>query len=92
MTRSGAERASRALHRAAAIAASLAAVAILPGCYERVVKVSDPRSRMSSYEPNVKDDHNAVDEAMYGPVPKGQDPDTYYRSKKQLLSPNAPPP
>ena len=92
MTRRDAERASSALHRAALVAASLAAAASLPGCYERVVKVSDPRSRMSSYQPNVKDDHNAIDEAMYGPVPKGQDPETYYRSKKQLLPPNAPPP
>lgn len=92
MTRQGVDRASTALHGAAAVAASLAAAMGLPGCYERVVKVSDPRSRMSSYQPNVKDDHNAIDEAMYGPVPKGQDPDTYYRSKKQLLPPNAPPP
>ena len=73
-------------------ALGLAAVVGLAGCYERVVKVSDPRSRMSSYQPNVNDGHNAIDEAMYGPVPKGQDPDTYYRSKKQLLPPNAPPP
>ncbi len=80
------------MSRTALAAIGLAAVACTSGCYERVVKVSDPRSRMSSYQPNVTDDHNAIDEAMYGPVPKGQDPDTYYRSKKQLLSPNAPPP
>lgn len=79
------------MRRPAALALLLAA-ASLGGCYERVVKVSDPRSRMSSYEPNVKDDHNALDEAMYGPVPKGQDPAAYYRSKKQLLEPNVPPP
>jgi hypothetical protein len=78
--------------RATAAVMATTMIATLAGCYERVVKVSDPRSRMSSYEPNVKDDHNAIDEAMYGPVPKGQDPDAYYRSKKQLLSPNAPPP
>lgn len=80
------------MRRAAIIAAAVAAAASASGCYERVVKVSDPRSRMSSYQPNVKDSHNAIDEAMYGPVPKGQDPDTYYRSKKQLLPPDAPPP
>jgi hypothetical protein len=78
--------------RAASLALALAAAATLAGCYERVVKVSDPRSRMSSYQPNVKDDHNAIDEAMYGPVPKGQDPDLYYRSKKQLMNPSTPPP
>ena len=80
------------MRRALAAAAALASAVLLQGCYERVVKVSDPRSRMSSYQPNVKDDHHAIDEAMYGPVPKGQDPDTYYRSKKQLLAPDVPPP
>jgi hypothetical protein len=83
---------ARRLHRLALAALALAAVPALPGCYERVVRVSDPRSRMSSYEPNVKDSHNAIDEAMYGPVPKGQDPDLYYRSKKQLMMPDAPNP
>ncbi len=79
------------MRRAALLGLALFAAVSASGCYERVVKVSDPRSRMSSYQPNVKDDHNAIDEAMYGPVPKGQDPDTYYRSKKQLLPPDASP-
>lgn len=75
----------------AAAAASMAAAA-LAGCYERVVRVSDPNSRMTSYQPNMQDSPSALDEAMYGPVPKGQDPAAYYRSKKQLLSPDAPAP
>ena len=47
---------------------------------------------MTSYQPNLQEAPSALDEAMYGPVPKGQDPAAYYRSKRQLLSPDSPAP
>lgn len=72
--------------RHAALALLGASVASSAGCYERVVRTrhGDVVSEVS--KPDFDEKPGALDELMWGPVPAGQDPETYYRKKKQLMA------
>lgn len=58
----------------------------LTGCYEKVIRVKSGGQTTEIADPDFNEKHNGLDEFMWGPVPKGQDPETYYRKKKQLLA------
>ncbi len=72
--------------RAPAAACCLVASALLGGCYEKVIRVKTGDRTTEVADPDFNESSTALDEVMWGPVPKGHDPATYYRKKKQLLA------
>lgn len=72
--------------RASVVAACLLAITALTGCYEKVIRVKTGDQTTQVADPDFNEQPGALDELMWGPVPKGQDPTTYYRKKKQLLA------
>lgn len=69
-----------------AVAILFGTMTILWGCYERVVRVKTGNQTTEVAAPDFNEEPGALDELMWGPVPKGQDPATYYRKKKQFLA------
>ncbi|MSQ90786.1 MAG: hypothetical protein EXS01_05250 [Phycisphaerales bacterium] len=64
----------------------LLTLALTGGCYEKVIRVKTGDRTTEVADPDFNEQPSALDEVMWGPVPKGQDPATYYRKKKQLLA------
>ncbi|MBM4112075.1 MAG: hypothetical protein FJ253_01680 [Phycisphaerae bacterium] len=69
-------------------AAAAAALVVLAagGCYEHVTK-GDPSTREghSRFEPSTEEEGPSIlNELMWGPPPKGEDPVKYYRRKNSL--------
>ncbi len=58
----------------------------MASCYEKVVRVKSAGQTRQVSKPDFDETPGALDELMWGPVPKGQDPATYYRKKNQLLA------
>ncbi|MSR45264.1 MAG: hypothetical protein EXS15_07940 [Phycisphaerales bacterium] len=58
----------------------------LAGCYEKTIRVKNGATSRNVSEPDFNDQPTFMDEMMWGPVPKGQDPAAYYRKKNQPLS------
>ena len=56
------------------------------GCYQKVVRTKQGDVTTQVSEPNFNEKQGPFDELMWGPVPQGQDPDAYYRKKKQLAN------
>lgn len=56
------------------------------GCYQKVIRVKAGDRTTEVAEPDFNEKTTELDEVMWGPVPKGKDPETYYRKKKQLLA------
>ncbi len=61
-------------------------VTVLTGCYEKVVRVKSGSQTREVSKQDFDEQPSPLDELMWGPVPKGQDPATYYRKKKQFLA------
>lgn len=59
-------------------------IAALASCYQKVVKTKQGDLTTQVSEPDFNEKQGFLDELMWGPVPKGQDPDAYYRKKKQF--------
>ncbi len=74
------------IRRALISAACVLGIALLCGCYEKVIRVKTGDQTTEVADPDFNEQPGALDELMWGPVPKGQDPATYYRKKKQLLA------
>lgn len=69
-----------------AIASAALAAALLGGCYEHVTKSSiTTRQSQEQYQPNGEEEGPSIlNELMWGPPPKGEDPVKYYRRKNSL--------
>ncbi len=69
--------------RSATVALATTAL-VLGGCYERVIRTKQGAVTTEVAKPDFDEKQGALDELMWGPVPKGQDPETYYRKKKRI--------
>jgi len=64
----------------------IATALVMCGCYERVIRIKTGAQTTEVAAPDFNEEPGALDELMWGPVPKGQDPAAYYRKKKQLMA------
>ncbi len=75
---------SRSAH---SIAAAIAILALpVAACTEKVVRTKSSLGSKQVSDSDFQEQPSGLDEVLYGPVPKGQDPAEYYRRKKQLFA------
>ncbi|MSQ90830.1 MAG: hypothetical protein EXS01_05490 [Phycisphaerales bacterium] len=61
-------------------------VIAMTGCYQKTIRVKRGGESTKVADPDFNDEPTVIDELMWGPVPKGQDPGAYYRKKNQPFS------
>lgn len=71
---------------AAPLALIAGSIVLLCGCYEHVTKSSiGTRESQKQFQPNVDEQGPSIlNELMWGPPPKGEDPVKYYRRMNSL--------